>query len=85
MVLTVDVKEGASVIESNTFNEGTPIASVADMSDLIFMGFIDEAEVGKIEEGMSMDITVGAYDDLALAGTLEHISSKVFSTRRRCN
>lgn len=76
MVLTVDVKEGASVIESNTFNEGTPIASVADMSDLIFMGFIDEAEVGKIEEGMSMDITVGAYDDLALAGTLEHISPK---------
>ena len=76
MVLTVDVKEGASVIESNTFNEGTPIASVADMSDLIFMGFIDEAEVGKIEEGMALDITVGAYDDLSLTGTLEHISPK---------
>lgn len=76
MVLTVDVKEGASVIESNTFNEGTTIASVADMTDLVFEGFIDESEVGKIAEGMPLTMQVGAYEDLRLEGSLEHIAPK---------
>jgi HlyD family secretion protein len=76
MVLAVDVKEGASVIESNTFNEGTTIASVADMTDLVFLGFVDESEVGKIEEDMPLTMKVGAYEDLQLKGTLEHISPK---------
>ena len=76
MVLTVVVKEGASVIESNTFNEGTTIASVADMTELVFLGFIDESEVGKIEEEMPLTMKVGAYEDLILQGTLEHIAPK---------
>src|SRR5688572_8116110 len=52
MVLEVPVKEGGSVIEANNFNEGTTIASIADMNDLVFLGNVDESEVGKIKIGM---------------------------------
>ena len=76
MVLSTDVKVGQSVIESNTFNEGTTIASVADMSDMIFLGFVDETEVGKIREGMPLEVTVGALEGVRFAGTLEYISPK---------
>ena len=76
MVLATDVKVGQSVIESNTFNEGTTIAAVADMSDMIFLGFVDETEVGKIEEGMPLQVTVGALEGVRFGGTLEYISPK---------
>jgi HlyD family secretion protein len=76
MVLDVPVEVGYSVIESNTFNDGTTIASVADMGDMIFEGKIDETEVGKIREGMPLILTVGAIDDATFAATLEHISPK---------
>ncbi len=76
MVLTVPVEEGYSVIETNSFNEGTTIASVADMTDLVFEGTLDESEVGKVAEGMPLDITVGAFPDEHFAGTLEYISPK---------
>ena len=76
MVLDVPVEVGFSVIESNTFNDGTTIASVADMGDMIFEGKIDETEVGKIREGMPLILTVGAIDDASFNATLEHISPK---------
>jgi len=76
MVLELGVEQGESVIETNTFNAGTTIASVADMSDLIFEGTIDESEVGRIEEGMSLKITVGALQDTLLDGSLEYIAPK---------
>ena len=76
MVLTVPIKEGASVIEANTFNEGTTVAEVADMSDLLFIGFIDEAEVGRVSEGMPLSVTLAAWPDTRLPGTLEHIAPK---------
>ncbi len=76
MVLDVPVEIGFSVIESNTFNDGTTIASVADMGDMIFEGKIDETEVGKIMEGMPLILTVGAIDDASFDATLEHISPK---------
>lgn len=76
MVLAVGVEQGESVTETNTFNAGTTIASVADMSDLIFEGHLDESEVGRIREGMPLDITVGALRDRKIAGTLEYISPK---------
>ncbi|MFT4621824.1 MAG: HlyD family secretion protein [Myxococcota bacterium] len=80
MVLAADVKVGQSVIESNTFNEGTTIASVADMSDMIFLGFVDETEVGKVREGMPLVVTVGALEGVRLDGTLEYISPKGTNT-----
>lgn len=76
MVLTVPVKEGEQVIQSNTFNSGTTIASVADMHDLIFEGKVDESEVGKIKTGMGLLITVGAIEDKKFNADLEYISPK---------
>ncbi|HWZ92216.1 MAG TPA: efflux RND transporter periplasmic adaptor subunit [Polyangiaceae bacterium] len=76
MVLDVPVKEGASVIEANTFNEGTTIASVADMSDMIFQGRVDESEVGKIRAGMPVAIAVGALGSERFEGKLEYIAPK---------
>ena len=76
MVLTIPVEVGDSVIEANTFNEGTTIAEIADMSDLIYVGFVDEAEVGKIREGMALSVSLAAWPDTSIQGTLEHISPK---------
>jgi HlyD family secretion protein len=75
-VLDVPVKVGTSVIEANTFNEGTTIASVADMSDMIFQGRVDESEVGKIRVGMPVAIAVGALGSERFEGTLEYIAPK---------
>jgi len=76
MVLDVPVKEGNFVIETNTFNDGTTIASVADMTELIFEGKVDEAEVGKLVEGMQLKLTVGALDTVQFTADLEYISPK---------
>lgn len=76
MVLDVPVEEGTSIIEANTFNEGTSIASVADMDDMVFEGLVDESEVGRIAEGMALAITIGALDDRTFTGALEYIAPK---------
>jgi HlyD family secretion protein len=76
MVLDVPVKEGSSVIERNNFNEGTTIAIVADMNALIFEGKVDESDVGKLREGMPLELTVGAIENLKFDATLEFISPK---------
>jgi len=76
MILDVPVEEGVSVIETNNFNEGTTIATVANMRDLIFKGTVDESEVGKLKVGMELDIRIGALDNQALKGKLEYIAPK---------
>lgn len=76
MVLDVPVKVGNSVIQANTFNAGTTIASVADMSDIIFEGKVDETEVGKIREGMPIELEIGAIDKQKFDAKLEYISPK---------
>ncbi|HLV64615.1 MAG TPA: efflux RND transporter periplasmic adaptor subunit [Polyangiaceae bacterium] len=76
MVLEVPVKEGASVIEANNFNEGTTIASIANMNDMIFQGRVDESEVGKLKVGMPVSISVGALGEQRFGGTLEYIAPK---------
>jgi len=76
LILDVPVKAGNSVIQSNTFNDGTTIASVANMNDMIFIGNVDETEVGRIKEGMTMTLTIGALQDVKLDATLEYISPK---------
>ncbi len=75
-ILAVPVEEGFSVIEANNFNEGTTIASVADMRDIIFKGKIDESEVGKIKTGMPLILTVGAIENIAFDAILQYISPK---------
>lgn len=76
MVLDVPIKEGNSVIESNTFNDGTTIASVADMGNMIFEGNVDESEVDKIKQGMELILNIGAIEDLYFTAELEYISPK---------
>lgn len=76
MVLDVPVKEGGQVIESNTFNEGTTIASVANMGEMIFEGKLDESEVGKVHEGMDIVLTIGALDKGSFRAKLEYIAPK---------
>lgn len=75
-ILDVPVKVGNSVIQSNNFNDGTTIATVANMSDMLFVGKLDETEVGKINIGMPMEITIGALQDQKLTATLEYVSPK---------
>ena len=76
MILDVPVKEGNSVIQANTFNDGTTIASVADMSDMLFRGKVDETDVGKLRTGMPVRLTVGAMQDVELAARLEYVAPK---------
>ena len=76
VILDIPVKVGNSVILSNTFNDGTTIATVANMNDLIFRGNIDETEVGQLVNGMNMEITIGALQDLKFDASLEYISPK---------
>ena len=76
LILDVPIKVGNSVIMSNTFNDGTTIASVANMNDLIFRGKIDETEVGKVYEGMPVKLTIGALQDLTFDATLEYVAPK---------
>jgi HlyD family secretion protein len=76
MILDIPVEEGKSVIETNTFSEGTTIAIVADMGEMIFEGKVDETEVGKINPGMNLDISIGAIDNQRFDAILEFIAPK---------
>ncbi|HAW19638.1 MAG TPA: efflux transporter periplasmic adaptor subunit [Flavobacteriales bacterium] len=76
MVLDVPVEEGYNVIEANNFNDGTTIASVADMENLIFQGQVDESEVEKLHLGMELIMTIGAIESHEFTATLEYISPK---------
>lgn len=76
MVLEVPVKVGNQVIESNNFNEGTTIASLADVGKMIFIGKVDESEVGKIKEDLPIEITVGAIENKKFDAVLNYIAPK---------
>ncbi len=76
MVLDVPVKAGSSVIETNNFNAGTTIASVADVGDMIFQGKVDETEVGKIHPGMDLQLIVGAIENDTFHAVLKYIAPK---------
>ena len=76
MILDVPIKVGNSVIQANTFNDGTTIATVADMSNMQFQGNVDETDVGKLHEGMPVKLTIGALQDVELDATLEYVAPK---------
>jgi len=76
MVLVVPVREGTFVTETNTFNQGTTIANVANMQDLIFEGRLDESEIGKVKEGMALILNVGAIPGQSFNANLEYVSPK---------
>lgn len=76
MILDVPIKVGNSVIQANTFNDGTTIATVADMSNMQFQGNVDETDVGKLHEGMGVKLTIGALQNVELDAALEYVSPK---------
>ncbi len=76
MVLDVPVKTGNQVIEANNFNDGTTIATLADVDKMIFEGKVDESEVGKIKEGLPLEITVGAIQNKLFDANLDYIAPK---------
>lgn len=76
MILDVPVKVGNSVIQSNNFNDGTTIATVANMNDMIFKGNVDETEIGRITEGMPIKLTIGAMEGRTFDARLEYVSPK---------
>ncbi|MBL7880751.1 MULTISPECIES: efflux RND transporter periplasmic adaptor subunit [Chryseobacterium] len=75
-VLEVPVKMGSQVIEANSFNAGTTICSIADLNSLIFQGEIDEAQAGKLKQGMDMNIVIGALQNKTFPGRLTMIAPK---------
>lgn len=75
-VLEVPVKVGSQVIEANSFNAGTTICSIADLNSLIFQGEIDEAQAGKLKQGMDMNIVIGALQNKTFPGRLTMIAPK---------
>jgi HlyD family secretion protein len=74
MIINIPVKVGNSVMQASTFSEGTTIATVADMTDLIFIGNVDETEVGRVHTGMPVKLTVGAVENRTFDANLEYIS-----------
>jgi len=76
MILDVPIKEGNSVIKSNTFNDGTTVAVIADMGKMVFEGKVDETEVGKIRQGMDLVLSIGAIEDEKYHAQLESIAPK---------
>ena len=76
LILDIPVKVGNSVIQANTLNDGTTVATVANMNDLVFTGNVDETEVGNLHEGMALNITIGALQDCTFEAVLEYISPK---------
>ena len=76
MVLDVPVKEGHQVIESNNFNDGTTLATLADVNEMIFEGKVDESEVGKIKENLPLEVTVGAIENKTFNAVLDYIAPK---------
>jgi HlyD family secretion protein len=76
MILDIPVKVGNSVIQTNSFNEGTTIATVADMNDMLFIGKVDETEVGRLQEGMPIVLSIGALNEKKINARLEYIAPK---------
>jgi HlyD family secretion protein len=76
MVLNINVEVGSAVIERNNFNEGTVIAEVANMNDLVFEGNIDESDVGQLKKGMQLQLTVGAIQKTKFEAILDFIAPK---------
>ncbi|MEG0789085.1 MAG: efflux RND transporter periplasmic adaptor subunit [Alistipes sp.] len=76
MILDVPIKEGNSVIQANTFNDGTTIATIADMSNMLFRGKVDETDVGKLHDNMKVSLSIGALQNVVLDAVLEYVSPK---------
>ena len=74
VVLSVPVKVGSSVSGTSAFTEGTTVAKIGDMNDVVFRGFIDETEVAKLKQGMEMELHLGSMQEVSIPATLDKIA-----------
>lgn len=74
VVLSVPVKVGSSVSGTSAFTEGTTVAKIGDMSDVIFRGYIDETEVAELQQGMEMELHLGSMQEVSIPATLDKIA-----------
>ena len=75
-ILEIPVEEGDQVIQANTFNAGTIIATIADLNKMIFEGQVDEGEVGKLSVNMPLIVTLGAIEGKEYDAKLRLIAPK---------
>ena len=75
-VLEKMVDVGEPVVPLTSYQAGTPLMSLAGMDKLLFKGTVDEIDVGKIEEGLPVDIKVGALPGVVVQGEVSRISLK---------
>jgi HlyD family secretion protein len=75
-VLELLVNEGDPVVPLTSYQAGTALTTLADMSQLVFKGTVDEIDVGKLHEGMPARIKVGAMPDAKVDGKVYKIAPK---------
>lgn len=93
VVLSVPVEVGASVSGTSAFTEGTTVAKVADMNEIIFRGFIDETEVAQLRLGTDIELHLGSMQDVTIPAKLNYISpegqmqngAKMFEVKANAN
>ena len=79
-ILEQPVKVGANVIQANNFNEGTTIVSIADLTDLLFVGKVNETDINKVKAGADVIIRVGALPNETFPAVMEYVSPKGVNT-----
>jgi HlyD family secretion protein len=75
-ILEYDVEVGDPVVPISTYQEGTVLIRMAEMNKLLFRGNVDEIDVGRLHEGLPVEIKIGALPDAKVAGKLTLISLK---------
>lgn len=75
-ILEQPVKVGSRVTMANNFSEGTTVVSIADLTDLLFIGNVNESDVNNVTVGSPVTIHVGALKDKTYHAVVEYVSPK---------
>jgi HlyD family secretion protein len=75
-ILEIPVEVGDQVIAANNFNAGTSVAIIADLSQMIFEGKVDEAEVGNLTNGMKIIVSMAAIPNKEFDAKLKFVAPK---------
>ena len=75
-ILEIPIKLGDQVIAANSFNSGSTVAIIADLNMMIFEGQVDEAEVGRLEVGQDLSVSMAAIPDKEFLAKLKFVAPK---------
>ena len=75
-ILEIPIKKGDQVIQANTFNQGTTIATIADLNNMVFEGKVDESEVSKLKNTMDLEINLAAIENKKYPAKIKFIAPK---------